>query len=93
MMLVDLADGGRERVRQTIAGMDAIREATSSADAVIRGLGNRVKEIGAIVNVIDEVADETAALPLLQVAGQMLWRRRDEQRQVLLCGEPQRVRA
>ncbi len=62
--VVDLADGGRERVRQTIAGMDAIREATSSADAVIRGLGNRVKEIGAIVDVIDEVADETNLLAL-----------------------------
>jgi methyl-accepting chemotaxis protein len=62
--VVALAESGRERVGQTIAGMDAIREATSSADTVIRGLGNRVQEIGAIVNVIDEVADETNLLAL-----------------------------
>ncbi len=61
---VSLAEGGRERVRQTIAGMDAIREATGSADLVIRGLGDRVQEIGAIVDVIDDVADETNLLAL-----------------------------
>jgi methyl-accepting chemotaxis protein len=62
--VVSLADSGRERVQQTIAGMDAIREATSSADTVIRGLGDRVQEIGAIVDVIDDVADETNLLAL-----------------------------
>ena len=62
--VVSLAEGGRERVRQTIAGMDAIREATGSADFVIRGLGDRVQEIGAIVDVIDDVADETNLLAL-----------------------------
>jgi methyl-accepting chemotaxis protein len=62
--VVSLADGGRERVQQTITGMDAIREATSSADTVIRGLGERVQEIGAIVDVIDDVADETNLLAL-----------------------------
>ena len=62
--VVTLAEGGRERVQQTIAGMDAIREATGSADVVIRGLGERVQEIGAIVDVIDDVADETNLLAL-----------------------------
>jgi methyl-accepting chemotaxis protein len=62
--VVSLADSGRERVQQTIAGMDAIREATSSADTVIRGLGDRIQEIGAIVDVIDDVADETNLLAL-----------------------------
>jgi methyl-accepting chemotaxis protein len=62
--VVSLADGGRERVQQTIAGMAAIREATGSADTVIRGLGDRVQEIGAIVDVIDDVADETSLLAL-----------------------------
>ncbi len=62
--VVSLAESGRERVQQTIAGMDAIREATGSADTVIRGLGERVQEIGAIVDVIDEVADETSLLAL-----------------------------
>jgi methyl-accepting chemotaxis protein len=62
--VVSLAESGQERVRQTIGGMDAIREATSSADVVIRGLGARVQEIGAIVDVIDDVADETNLLAL-----------------------------
>lgn len=62
--VISLAERGRERVQQTIAGMDAIRDATSSADTVIRDLGQRVQEIGAIVDVIDEVADETNLLAL-----------------------------
>jgi methyl-accepting chemotaxis protein len=62
--VISLAESGRERVQQTIVGMDAIRQATSSADIVVRGLGDRVQEIGAVVNVIDDVADETNLLAL-----------------------------
>ena len=62
--VVDLAEGGRERVQQTISGMDAIRESTDTVASVIQGLGGRVKEIGAIVDVIDDVADETNLLAL-----------------------------
>jgi methyl-accepting chemotaxis protein len=62
--VVALAERGRERVAQTIAGMDAIREATSTVETVISGLGGRVKEIGAILDVIDDVADETNLLAL-----------------------------
>ena len=62
--VVELADGGREKVRETISGMDAIREATDTARDVIRSLGGRVQEIGAIVDVIDDVADETNLLAL-----------------------------
>jgi methyl-accepting chemotaxis protein len=62
--VIALSESGRERVQQTIAGMDAIREATTSADHVIRVLGSRVGEIGAIVDVIDDVADETSLLAL-----------------------------
>jgi methyl-accepting chemotaxis protein len=62
--VVSLAERGRERVQQTIAGMHAIREATNGAELVIRGLGDRVQEIGAIVDVIDDVADETNLLAL-----------------------------
>jgi methyl-accepting chemotaxis protein len=49
---------------QTIEGMDAIREATETAERVIRSLGGRASEIGAIVDVIDDVADETNLLAL-----------------------------
>jgi len=62
--VVAFAERGRERVRQTVAGMDAIRRATETVESVIRGLGGRVQEIGAIVDVIDDVADETNLLAL-----------------------------
>jgi len=62
--VVDLADEGRQKVRQTVDGMHEIREATQTAQGVIHDLGRRVKEIGAVVEVIDDVADETNLLAL-----------------------------
>jgi methyl-accepting chemotaxis protein len=62
--VVELAETGRERVQQTIGGMDEIRETTDTVAAVIQSLGLRVNEIGAIVDVIDDVADETNLLAL-----------------------------
>jgi len=54
--VVAVAEGGREKVQQTITGMEAIRDATDTVEKVIRGLGERANEIGAIVDVIDDVA-------------------------------------
>jgi methyl-accepting chemotaxis protein len=62
--MVQVADVGRDKVRQTIDGMSAIREATETAQEVITKLGRRVTEIGAVVEVIDDVADETNLLAL-----------------------------
>ena len=62
--VVSIAESGQEKVRQTIEGMDVIRLATETAEKVIRNLGGRTKEIGAIVDVIDDVADETNLLAL-----------------------------
>jgi methyl-accepting chemotaxis protein len=62
--VVKLAVSGQEKVSQTIEGMDAIRDATDAAEDVIRGLGSRAKEIGGILVVIDDVADETSLLAL-----------------------------
>jgi methyl-accepting chemotaxis protein len=62
--VVERAESGRIKVRETIAGMEAIREATETAEEVIRTLGARALEIGAIVDVIDDVADETNLLAL-----------------------------
>ncbi len=62
--VVKLSERGQERVHETISGMDQIREATETADHVIRGLASRMLEIGAIVDVIDDVADETNLLAL-----------------------------
>jgi len=62
--VVERAESGRMKVRETIAGMEAIREATETAESVIRSLQARAVEIGAIVDVIDDVADETNLLAL-----------------------------
>jgi methyl-accepting chemotaxis protein len=62
--VVASSEAGQTKVRQTIGGMEAIREATEAAESVIRSLGERSTEIGAIVDVIDDVADETNLLAL-----------------------------
>jgi methyl-accepting chemotaxis protein len=62
--VVSSAESGQAKVRQTIDGMNEIREATETAEQVIKSLGRRTKEIGAIVDVIDDVADETNLLAL-----------------------------
>jgi methyl-accepting chemotaxis protein len=62
--VVEKAEIGRAKVVQTIAGMEAIRDATDAAETVIRGLGARTHEIGGILDVIDDVADETSLLAL-----------------------------
>lgn len=62
--VVTASESGRERVRETIAGMDAIREATSTVQTTIGGLGSRIQAIGAVIDVIDDVADETSLLAL-----------------------------
>jgi methyl-accepting chemotaxis protein len=62
--VVASAERGQSQVRETMAGMQAIQEATDTAESVIRGLSGRTVEIGAIVDVIDDVADETNLLAL-----------------------------
>ncbi|MBW2241972.1 MAG: HAMP domain-containing protein [Deltaproteobacteria bacterium] len=62
--VVMLSERGQERVHETISGMEAIRDATQVADTVIGSLAARMAEIGAIVDVIDDVADETNLLAL-----------------------------
>ncbi len=58
------AEGGRARFAETVAGMEAIRRATATAEQVIRGLGARTQEIGGILDVIDDVGDQTSLLAL-----------------------------
>lgn len=62
--VVAISEHGQSRVHETIQGMEAIRGATETAAEVIESLGVRIKEIGAIVDVIDDVADETNLLAL-----------------------------
>jgi methyl-accepting chemotaxis protein len=62
--VVELADQGRRQVGETIQGMEKIQHATDAAERVIHGLGDRAGEIGKILLVIDDVADETNLLAL-----------------------------
>ncbi|MEM7408967.1 MAG: methyl-accepting chemotaxis protein [Myxococcota bacterium] len=62
--VVERSEAGRLKVNETIQGMEAIRDATETVEGVIRNLHGRTEEIGAIVDVIDDVADETNLLAL-----------------------------
>ena len=62
--VIEVAERGRERVQETIEGMEGIRTATDVAQNVIAGLAQRVAAIGTILGVIDDVADETNLLAL-----------------------------
>ncbi len=58
------AEIGRTKFGETVAGMEAIRTATQTAESAIRGLGARTQEIGGILDVIDDVGDQTSLLAL-----------------------------
>jgi methyl-accepting chemotaxis protein len=62
--VVELSETGRERVQETIRGMDAIHEATDFGQRVIAKLAGRAGEIDTVTRVIDDVADETNLLAL-----------------------------
>jgi methyl-accepting chemotaxis protein len=62
--VVESAEAGRGKLLEALSGMEAIRAATEAAERVVRTLGERTREIGAVVDVIDEVADETNLLAL-----------------------------
>jgi methyl-accepting chemotaxis protein len=62
--MVGASQQGSERMSATIVGIEAIRGASEEAQRVITSLGRRAEEIGEIVDVIDEVAEETNLLAL-----------------------------
>ncbi len=62
--VVDVAERGRERVQRTIQGIETIREAVGAAQNVVGSLEQRSRKIGEIINVINDVADETNLLAL-----------------------------
>ncbi|MDP3937312.1 MAG: methyl-accepting chemotaxis protein [Deltaproteobacteria bacterium] len=62
--MVRAAETGSERVLATILGIESIRTGSEEAQQVITKLGARAEEIGEILNVIDEVAEETNLLAL-----------------------------
>lgn len=61
---VGIAHEGGERVRRTIQGMDTIREHIQETSKRIKRLGESSQEIGDIVALINDIADQTNILAL-----------------------------
>ena len=61
---VDLARRGGEAVRVTIQGMEDIRQQIQETSKRIKRLGESSQEIGEIVGLIDDIADQTNILAL-----------------------------
>ncbi len=61
---VEIAGNGAETVRRTIQGMDSIREQIQETSKRIKRLGESSQEIGDIVELIDDIADQTNILAL-----------------------------
>lgn len=61
---VSIAHKGGETVRQTIEGMEIIREQIQETSKRIKRLGESSQEIGDIVNLITEISDQTNILAL-----------------------------
>jgi twitching motility protein PilJ len=61
---VDIAHKGGEAVRRTIAGMNAIRETIQETSKRIKRLGESSQEIGNIVELINDLAEQTNILAL-----------------------------
>ncbi|MEM9066135.1 MAG: methyl-accepting chemotaxis protein [Planctomycetota bacterium] len=59
-----LATEGGDVVQETISGMNSIREAVSGSAASVGELGKRSEQIGEIINVINDIADQTNLLAL-----------------------------
>lgn len=58
------ADQGAKAVELTIKGIERIRHSSEQAAAVIDSLSERAQEIGNILNVIDDITEETNLLAL-----------------------------
>jgi twitching motility protein PilJ len=61
---VDIAHTGGEKVRETINGMDTIREQIQQTSKRIKRLGESTQEIGDIVELINGFAEQTNVLAL-----------------------------
>ncbi len=60
----DAAEGGRRAVTETIEGMGQITRAMEKVVGGIQGLGKSSEEIGNIIEVIDDIAEQTNLLAL-----------------------------
>ena len=62
--VADAAETGMKAVRETIEGMEQIRQAVHQSNSVVSRLGDRSIAIGKILNVIDDIAEQTNLLAL-----------------------------
>lgn len=61
---LEIAHNGGEKVRETISGMDIIREQIQQTSKRIKRLGESSQEIGDIVEMINGIAEQTNVLAL-----------------------------
>jgi twitching motility protein PilJ len=61
---VSIANKGALKVRETIDGMDTIREQIQETSKRIKRLGESTQEIGDIVSLINDIAEQTNVLAL-----------------------------
>ncbi|MBV9494844.1 MAG: methyl-accepting chemotaxis protein [Acidobacteria bacterium] len=64
LAVADAAESGMKAVRETIEGMEQIRQSVLEANTVVSRLGERSAAIGKILNVIEDVAEQTNLLAL-----------------------------
>ena len=64
LAVADAAESGMKAVRETIEGMEQIRQAVTQSNSVVARLGDRSVAIGKILNVIEDVAEQTNLLAL-----------------------------
>jgi methyl-accepting chemotaxis protein len=64
LAVADAAESGMNAVRETIDGMEQVRQSVMEANAVVARLGDRSIAIGKILNVIEDVAEQTNLLAL-----------------------------
>ena len=64
LAVADAAESGMNAVRETIDGMEQVRQSVVEANAVVARLGDRSVAIGKILNVIEDVAEQTNLLAL-----------------------------
>lgn len=64
LAVADAAESGMNAVRETMDGMEQIRQSVTAANSVVSRLGDRSVAIGKILNVIEDVAEQTNLLAL-----------------------------
>ena len=82
-----LAEGGEARAvleRVTVLGSPGPAALEEILSRPVQAVGYAWDRPELVARMVAEVEGEPAALPLLQVAGRMLWERRDSQRRLLL---------